>query len=367
MTKRKRKKHGAHLSKGGAYSNGDWPGYRNGTVMVGGKPVPVKSRITLAGPKPKPILRGEKRQGVIDMAMDALRDWRLSPFEHEAACQHGLRSGLCMDGHPWNQADAEAQSIVAEGLRLLGAKRPSHDEGQWQYTVAMENCSWCCSPIDEEDQARGNRFCSVMCAKSANEHRVYETASRYHEVGRSAYVMIKRDEAPALRCQHCDKEFKRFGAQWDSMAKFGRGKFCSVACKDTAARIYQDRTCSECGNVFYPAYDGQRCCSKRCALKSNRKGPNRVCKNCGKGFRSYRVSDPSKGLYCSRACANEGGPTIQIARTCLWCSRPYVARSPKSRCCNPKCTQALVDIRSGTWVPKRISPPVFDYVFKMAA
>lgn len=56
-------------------------------------------------------------------------------------------------------ADAEAVSIVAEGLNLSGEKR--------------------------------QRFCSPDCARMAYEHRFYAQVSREYAIAKNAYQVIK--------------------------------------------------------------------------------------------------------------------------------------------------------------------------------
>lgn len=355
-------KRGQHLRNLGLYSGGNWPEYRHGTITVAGQAVPVKSRITLAGPKPKPILRGEKRRSAIGQTMDLLRDWRQSPFEHEAASRHGLRSALCVEGHGWDRSDAEAAAIVGEGLRLLGAVRPSYAEGQWEYSVSPDYCAKCHGPIDEADRAKGFRFCSETCAGMAYELRAYREVRKEYDLARNAYVVIKTAEAPELTCQYCKRPFRRMGADRESRKAEGKDKFCSVACQRASMVVYADRECRQCGNMFRPRSERQFLCSKACMGRNNVKGPNRICKTCSKGFRYYRAaSDPNGGLYCSKPCVNAGKGNVAIDRTCEWCYSPYVAKGAKSRFCGPRCRQRSVDIRNGTWKPKRLTAPVFDH------
>jgi hypothetical protein len=313
------------------------------------------------------IIKGEKRRHVIDEVIDVLKDWRLSKFENEAPIRHGLRAALCLDGHRWSLADIEADMVIQEGLNTIGAKRPSWDEGQWHYTVSPDQCVWCQGPIDAEDEARGFRFCSAVCAKSADEHRAYRTKRAFDSAAKNAYVIIKTDEAPLIACHHCAKPFKRKGAQYDSNLTLGRFKFCSVRCADKSRRVYADRACAVCEKTFRPQKERQFCCSAACAHKQKVKPANRQCLCCGTSFRSYRLdSKPSANVFCSKPCADRYGRRATIPRECLWCGTDYRAKSSKSRCCSAACTNKVVKFHNGTWKPKVLSAPLLDLVCREA-
>ena len=97
-----------------------------------------------------------------------LRRYEASPFEHESACIAGLRSGLCLLGWSWREADREARETVAEGLRRIGARRPPWAWGQPDYAhgtdfIERTRCARCGGPLPAERR----RYCSDLCISSA--------------------------------------------------------------------------------------------------------------------------------------------------------------------------------------------------------
>lgn len=268
--------------------------------------------------KAMPIHGGEKRKHLVSRIMDVLRDWRSSPFENEAACLHGLRQAFCIQGHGWSRADAEAASLVAEGLRLMGAQRPSWDQGQRQYVEPKENCNWCSMPIPDLDLAtRRVMFCSEVCARSALQQRSFEDRYSNSIVGRAAYDLIVRGRNDAKSCAVCERSFRPF-------IRKRPGLYCSTTCRNVGQR-----------NIPRP------------------------CRQCGKAFRPPRTAIQ----FCSAACY-QANRVNQVKRSCTWCSKPYVG---SRRYCSHGCESQHHSLRTGKWTPKRLSPPVFDCVFKMAA
>lgn len=329
-------------------------------------------RITLAGPKPKPqarepIYRGNERKHMISKIIDTLADWRLSPFENEGPAHAAVRSALCGNGYGWVRSDEEADDLVKEGLRRIGAKRPSWDAGQWHYTDSPDSCSWCKGPIDEESRTRSQRFCSSVCAKSALEHRVYETVRRNDRVAASAYRLINRLASPPRPCQWCG-------------AAFQSDKRDVVHCSPSCARLSKgdglaDRNCLWCGETFHPLDHSMVCCSKPCAGHHNVRvfretAPERSCVQCSGVFRARWVNDK----YCSTTCAGTARNSkfraeradkrqalVDQVRSCEWCSRPFAGRGPFAKSCSKTCAANLANARAGKF-PKRVTPPVFDFL-----
>jgi hypothetical protein len=355
MARRKRKKLGAHLSNSGLYTNGNWPEYRYGP----------KKPISLAGSTARAIFKGQKRDHVVDEVMNVLRTRTLSPFQHEAACRHGLRKALCLDGYAWTRSDEEAALIVHEGLSLLGASRPSYAEGQREYSISTDYCVGCHGPIDEENIAKGHRFCSADCARNTYERRAMGEVRKFYDVAQNAYRIIRTDAASEMICEECHRPFKRSKIKTEQ--KYGRGRFCSIECHNASMRIYQDTECEACGTVFQPSRKGQKFCSRTCVYASQSKGPNRTCQQCGAGFRYHREkSDPNGGLFCSKVCSDAGKWADKcFEKTCEWCGSVYAAKNPKSRCCSAYCSLQTSKVRTGKL--KKMTPQVFDYVTRVAA
>lgn len=295
-----------------------WGAYRHGTS----KP------ISLASPNlTTPIFSGARRKHAVSAVMDVLRDWRLSPFEHEAGAIAGLRSGLCLKGYGFARSETEAYALVADGLRILGAKRPTWEQGQREYVDPRENCAWCGGPKDEFQTV--SRFCSPRCASLAVMHRGYEDKAR-DDVGRARTLKLARRLTRKPRdCLHCGKAFH---PEEEALAT----KFCS-------------RTC---------AYDFQHTEAAK-TIEHN-------CATCGASFRSVL----KRAMYCSPVCNNTAqrrkrgvmprGQTF--ARTCECCGTAFETTSPKAIFCSTNCVRLVSRLKTGNNAPKRVSPLVLDYL-----
>ncbi len=231
-----------------------------------------------------PIFTGEKRDAAVDQAIRFLKGWTVTPFEHEGAVRGGLRAALCLAGHGWSRSDQEAAEIVGKGLRVLGAKRPSWQEGQRHHVDGREKCRWCRNDLPDEDQRFG--FCSAEHARFAR-------------------------------------------AEW-SLSDYRKE-----------------------GDVYWRTLTAARALSL----------PKRDCQHCGKAFRS---PDPN-AVFCSPQCRIAEATTPRHTAVCRWCQEPFPAVKEDALYCCQTCRSKGALITSGRWVPKKISPPVFDYVFAGAA
>lgn len=274
----------------------------------------------------EPIFRGEKRQQTVDRAIELMRYWRLSQFQYEATTRAGFRSALCLEGYSWQRSDQQAAEIVAEALRIMGAERPSWEAGQKEYGISDGLCKSCFGPLDEETKASRINFCSMECARNARERWSFEQRrkedARYTEITNA----MRRLLAPRLQCAQCHKTFKSFRVRPD-----GRNQIhCSPECAAASRQTIAERDCVECGKTFRPR------------------------------------NNVSVGLYCSQACSYSALKKQEISRTCTCCGETFVAGNAKALYCSGVCTQIVSKFKAGR-PPKRISPPVFDYVFREAA
>ena len=132
------------------------------------------------------------------------------------------------------------------------------------------------------------------------------------------------------------------------------------------------RTCAHCAAAFRPLSedDPQRFCSQACACASARL-PEILCLTCGKPTRadvSYR-----ERKYCSTKCYGARKLEATFARTCLLCGSQFRAVSEKANyCCEAHAatarkTRAAVKAAAKTGRVIRMTAPVFDYVFSIAA
>lgn len=86
-----------------------------------------------------------------------------SLFGAEGAVRHGLRSGFCLHGAKWSEADGIAGQIVLSALHRVGARRPTWLEAQtvhYQETAPSRELCLCCrkSLLNTDDA-----FCSRYC------------------------------------------------------------------------------------------------------------------------------------------------------------------------------------------------------------
>ena len=324
-----------------------WKEYRYGSA----KPVSVA-----------PIFKGQRRESAIDGVLSSLRDWRFSPFEHEGATRAGVRQALCLDGHDWSRSDAEAAALVSEGLRRIGAERPDWEEGQWHYAVPRENCARCGCEIDAEDQARGFRYCSDVCARAYRQH-LSDEVPWDHELRRMGYWQVVISAAPVKTCPTCDKQFK--SANPDAV-------YCSPACLSILQRRLEEKPCGWCNKVFRPSDNSKKYCSRECAAAHRvdtwkREAPTVVCEQCSSVFRPSTGNQMAK--FCSPRCFMDAKNSrrrlpdlVRMAR-CEACDKEFPRkRSDKLYCCT-SCSTIVSDFRMQKY-PKALTLRAFDYMLK---
>lgn len=115
------------------------------------------------------------RRRLIDQAAAIMRRGEPSAFAFEGFMRHGLRAGLCLRGWSWADADDMAADIVRSALHQIGAKRPTYQQGQPEWTqdgiilIQRERCVRCGGSLSEFQR----KFCSRLChsAHHADLHR----------------------------------------------------------------------------------------------------------------------------------------------------------------------------------------------------
>lgn len=319
----------------------------------------------------RPIFDGEKRRHAIRRASDILSDWQLSPLQHEASVTHSLRQALCLQGYGWSRSNNEACRIVAEGLRINGASRPSWEEGQREYVAARENCARCGSALDDGQIARRERFCSVICAKAALVERSWKENFSYDTIGFNAYQIVRKSQNARRRCAYCDGEFR-------PLRDDGSQKYCSLRCAGRAARN-PDPVCKAPGcNRTFRFEQHKVYCSKRCRIRCEQiEGIHpRLCAHCGGSFLAKKVH----AIYCSEACGETASRIRKAGKRgvcylargdvtaceCSFCHQVFEASSTRARYCSPSCKTMAKGIRNGSWVPKVISAPLLDHLLHLA-
>lgn len=273
------------------------------------------------------VFVGKERRHIIQDVMDVLQDWRTSPFQHEGPMRAGMRSSMCLQGHAWSIADAEAHAIVSAAFQEIGAARPTWEQGQKEYTVADGYCAWCLVQIPEDlaNLKKPSRYCSAVCARAAIVHRDIQHSGETSAAYEAAINTIHRTKHPSRNCEKCSKLFR---------PTFATGKYCSQACAKEAQRYLTPRQCLTCEKIFQPSGSSVRFCSRRCGhISQNTRGfPN--CQRCGVAFRAMRHG----AKYCSTACYGADKGNARFDRTCTMCSTGFVSASAKSMYCSPTCS-----------------------------
>ena len=124
--------------------------------------------VTLARTKPpkKRKLGQTYRRKLIDQTAAILQKGEPSVFAFEGFMRHGLRAGLCLKGWSWKEADAIAADVLASAFNQIGAKRPTYQQGQPDWThdgvllIERERCVRCFARQPREGEASAH-MCGV--------------------------------------------------------------------------------------------------------------------------------------------------------------------------------------------------------------
>jgi hypothetical protein len=99
----------------------------------------------------------------------------------EGPLRASIRADLCLQGWKWRDADELAREVVAAAHSRVGAKRPSWNEGQLEWTIESgtliqrTRCVRCHKPLPEGH----HKFCSDVCgsvyqSRLAHRHQMTE-------------------------------------------------------------------------------------------------------------------------------------------------------------------------------------------------
>jgi hypothetical protein len=175
-------------------------------------------------------LRPDRRTAIRDALAALMREVAPTPFVVEGPGRAGVRARLCTAGWRWGQADAEAAAIIESALKKVGAKRPTWQQGQSEYTqeghapILRERCKRCAKPLPEG----ALRYCGPVCAKAAkvdqHSRRDKEAVSLALKAYRAAWI----ERQPERECPVCRKGFRQ---------KQAAQQYCSRACYHDARRL----------------------------------------------------------------------------------------------------------------------------------
>ena len=106
-------------------------------------------------------------------------DWRAGEtptlFGHEGTLRASLRSGLCLQGLTWPDANRAAVEVITEALNRTGAKRPAWKEGQPEHTDGgiIRDTRLRCANCERTLPPEHKTYCGKLCfdAMRARQYR----------------------------------------------------------------------------------------------------------------------------------------------------------------------------------------------------
>lgn len=263
--------------------------------------------VSLAGPKPakRRKLSRQRFEAILHRTLDLMKSWRTSKFEFEGPARYGIRRGLILQGGwRWHDADAAAAEITEKALSMMGAVRPTWDQGQPEIgdnslTIRTRCVNEGCGNVIPDDRLVPGRtkYCSDNCGQAARARWNRLHLERMSRVERLAEIQARSQAKRAALCVRCDTHF---------LADKAGQIFCSVECQGLDRRTVEHKTCEQCGTLWRPRQvtKANRFCSAAC-LSDFRATlrRERVCEGCGSAF---QVGPYNKGQrFCGRACAHE--------------------------------------------------------------
>lgn len=285
----------------------------------------------------KPRQLNQRRlQELVGKVAAILERGESSKFEFEAACRHGLRQTLCLQGWPWQDADDAGAQIVAMALRRNSAVRPAWKEGQPEWTqdghspIERTRCVNCGGNLPPAGNGNERKFCATHC-RNACTLRVAklsgERVSRAEHFARLAADKERRIVDSERDCAYCERPFiPKYRSQRNQ-------EFCSHECYYASTRLAL-QPCAQCGREFQPTKFRKKYCSTECGIEATR-APPRPCERCGTIFRRKE----SKYKFCSKSCAMQTATDAAIdrrrpERQCPTCKAIFrvKASSPKTFC-----------------------------------
>jgi hypothetical protein len=187
----------------------------------------------VAAPKPVKRLPSHRRAAIRDAIANLMREAEPTPFAVEGPGRAGVRARLCLDGWPWGQADAAAADVVQAALQIVGAKRPTWEQGQPDWTqeavlpIQRERCARCGKSLPDDSEG-WRKYCGPLCAKAAKVdlRTMKDQADDYAK--RKAWLASWSKKQPAKECPGCGRAFR---------PKYQDAKYCSKKCFNDARRF----------------------------------------------------------------------------------------------------------------------------------
>ncbi|EBY7415876.1 hypothetical protein D6J61_26780 [Salmonella enterica subsp. enterica serovar Alachua] len=80
--------------------------------------------------------------------------------------------------------------------------------------------------------------------------------------------------------------------------------------------------------------------------------------------------DKDPRQFCSQACYFDYRKTEQFTKfpsVCRFCDKPFMGRQSGAFYCSNSCQLTASRLRTGKNMPRRLTPVIFDFMFKQAA
>jgi hypothetical protein len=177
-------------------------------------------------------LNRARQESIRDAVVLMARRAEPTAFAVEGTCRHAIRSALVLQSWRWPLADFVAHEIIVAALNMVGAKRPTWEQGQPEWTqpgiltAPRFWCMQCGRPLPDGHY----RFCSRVCA-AAHQHDVRYARDREERlVAAAAYRAAYREQAPEQPCERCGVSFR---------PSKKTQRYCSPQCAHSTRGIYQ--------------------------------------------------------------------------------------------------------------------------------
>lgn len=268
-----------------------------------------KARAPVATIRVHKKLNTDRRKHLVITVANILRTGNPTPFAFESSCRHGVRSGLCLDGWSWREADQAATEVVEAALKRIGGTRPTWWQGQPEsaaegLTFIERTFCECCGgkmPKAEEIQTGWEkRYCSKLCNEKSRiryerQYGKQRTLAELH-IAQKAMGERKRQKRETS-CRKCGELFIPF--------QNSRLLYCSRTCAGLAhrGRRVPLPKCVTCGKECKQTRT--KYCSKEC-FRATIAAPTKPCEICGTIFRPQNKTV----VTCSRLC----GYKLQVVR-----------------------------------------------------
>ena len=200
-------------------------------------------------------LNRARKDAVRDRIAEMMRAAEPTQFSLEGPCRAGIRSSLCLQGWKWADADAAANEIVSAALNISGAKRPSWQEGQPEWTqpgalpIPREWCARCGKRLPDENRM----WCGEVCAKAARNER---DQGRLDEEGRARRRASRSASDSKWQANQKEQECEGCGLIFRPKSRRGQ-RFCRIECCGIKRRSKSLKTKSAPGAAKASTLAGQ--------------------------------------------------------------------------------------------------------------